>query len=69
MAHNTQPIVLTSPFLTVKEAAEYLRVRPKTISDWIYRRHETRIPVRWHGARVVFHKDDLMKWSQERVGV
>lgn len=50
-----------SPFLTVGEAAEYLRLRPRTLDN-----------MRWsgsgpkfhkHGGRVVYQIDDLMRWS------
>lgn len=47
-------------FLTVDETAELLRVSKATIYDWIYKRL---LPYRKHGSRVLFLKQDLMKWS------
>jgi len=50
-----------SPFLTVDEAAEYLRLARRTLDNW-----------RWagagpdwhkHGGRVVYHIDDIKAFS------
>ena len=50
-------------FLTVKEAAEFLRVAVATVYRWVY---ERRIPYRKHGSRLVFCGDDLKRWSVEQ---
>lgn len=52
-------------FLTVSEAASFLRIAQQTLYRW---RHESRIPYRKHGGKLVFYKPDLIEWSkaQER---
>jgi excisionase family DNA binding protein len=47
-------------FFTVDEAAEILRVQPKTISTWISQR---RIPVRYAGGRPRFILEELLDWT------
>jgi hypothetical protein len=47
-------------FLDVDEAAELLRVKPKTISTWI---SQDRIPVRYAGGRPVFLLSELLNWT------
>jgi excisionase family DNA binding protein len=53
-------------FLTVTEAAVFLRVRPATIYDWVHRRL---IPYRKHGGRLVFFRADLLGWSDNRLSM
>lgn len=48
-------------FLTVEEAATFLRVKPDTLYSWV---HKERIPFRKHGSRLVFSKRDLELWSK-----
>lgn len=58
---------MSSLFLDVEGAAEFLKVKPATIYAWVFHR---RIPFRKHGRRVVFFREDLEKWSQSQaVGV
>ena len=52
------------PFLTTKEAANFLSLKPNTLEKMrvygggpIYRKH---------GRHVVYHIDDLMAWSNRR---
>ena len=52
------------PFLTTKEAANFLNLKPNTLEKMrvygggpIYRKH---------GRHVVYHIDDLMAWSNLR---
>jgi len=52
-----------SVFLDVEEAAELLRVKPKTVSTWISRKEETGIPVRYAGGRPLFLLAELLGWT------
>ncbi len=54
----------SSPFLTEPEAAEFLRLRPRTLANM--RWQETGPDSRKHGGRVVYHIDDLIGWSRKR---
>jgi excisionase family DNA binding protein len=47
-------------FLTAEEAAELLRVKPKTVHTWI---SQQRIPVRYAGGRPVFLLEELLNWT------
>lgn len=47
-------------FLEVEEAAELLRVRPKTISTWI---SQSKIPVRYAGGKPLFLLSELLNWT------
>ena len=51
-----------SPFLTVKEAAHFLRLQPRTLDDM--RCQGTGPKFRKHGGRIVYHLDDLIEWSE-----
>lgn len=51
-----------SPFLNVKEAAEYLRLRKRTLDNMRWQGVGPRF--RKHGGRVVYHRDDLKAWSE-----
>jgi predicted DNA-binding transcriptional regulator AlpA len=51
-----------SPFLTVKEAAHFLRLKPRTLDDM--RCQGTGPKFRKHGGRIVYHLDDLIEWSE-----
>ena len=46
--------------LEVNEAAELLRVKPKTVSTWI---SQNKIPVRYSGGRPVFLLSELLHWT------
>jgi excisionase family DNA binding protein len=47
-------------FLEVEEAAELLRVKPRTISTWI---SQGKIPVRYAGGRPIFLLAELLEWT------
>jgi hypothetical protein len=51
-------------FLTIEEAAELLRVKPGTLDNW--RSEKDGPPHRRHGARIVYERTELLKWSEER---
>lgn len=56
----------SSPFLTTDEAAEFLRVNARTLTNW---RWAGKGPsYRKHGQRVVYLVDDLIRFSQPRHG-
>ncbi len=57
----------SSPFLTVAEAANYLRLGARTLDNlrWI----GTGPKFRKHGGRIVYHKDDLDAWSRTRLRI
>ena len=51
-----------SPFLTTKEAAYYLGLKPHTL---VKMRMESRGPTpRYHGRYIFYHIDDLEAWSK-----
>lgn len=52
---------IDSPYKTVDEAAEYLRLNPRTLNNM---RSAGRGPCfHKHGRRVLYHIDELAKWS------
>lgn len=53
---------IENPFLTVAEAAAYLRLRKRTLDNmrWM----GTGPKFRKHGGRILYHKDDLTEWSK-----
>jgi excisionase family DNA binding protein len=53
----------SSPFMTVRECAEYLRLDVSTIYSWV---REENIPHRRHGRSIVFHREEIDAWSQAR---
>lgn len=55
--------LLNIVFLDVEEAAELLRVKPKTISTWISHKEATAIPVRYAGGRPIFLLAELLLWT------
>ncbi len=60
MAEKDIVRLLQIVFLDVEEAAELLRVKPKTISTWICQR---RIPVRYAGGKPLFLLSELLDWT------
>lgn len=48
-------------FLSVQEAAEFLRVSPRTIYGWVSQRA---LPHRKAGRRVLFLESELIEWTQ-----
>ena len=60
----TKSPIEQSPYLTTKEAADFLRLKPRTLEN-----------MRWvgggpqyhkHGGRVLYHIDELRRWSEAR---
>lgn len=58
-------INLNTTFLDIPEAASFMKVRPGTLYVWL-RKKRMQLPVRRHGRRVVFLRDDLLEWSNLR---
>jgi hypothetical protein len=54
--------VRSSPYLTVQEAAAFLRLRPRTLDNMRWRGIGPKY--RKHGGRIVYHIDDLIEWSR-----
>ena len=49
-------------FLSVQEAADFLRVSPRTVYGWISQRA---IPCRKAGRRVLLLKSELIAWTEK----
>ena len=52
---------LDETYLTVNEAALFLKLKESTIYSWV---HQRKIPYRKHGRKVVFCRRDLERWSE-----
>lgn len=61
-------IISTRPnspvFLTLKELAELLRVKPRTIYDWVANERKTGIPVERAGGSLRFRLDKILQWTE-----
>ncbi len=58
--HTSRPV--ETPFLTTREAANYLRVSERTLQNW---RYANLGPIyRKHVGIVVYHVDDLLRFSE-----
>jgi Helix-turn-helix domain len=53
-----------SPFLTIPETAQLLRVRPRTLDNLRWSRKGP--PARRHGGRIVYHRREVLDWSERR---
>jgi hypothetical protein len=51
-----------SPYCKVREAAAFLRLRPRTLDNFRWRGIGPKY--RKHGGQVVYHIQDLIDWSQ-----
>jgi excisionase family DNA binding protein len=51
-------------FLTLKELAELLRVKPRTIYDWVANERKTGIPVERAGGSLRFRLDRVLQWTE-----
>lgn len=51
-----------TPFLDTSEAAQFLRIKRATLYSWI-QAPECTLPIRKHGRKIVFHRDELKEWS------
>lgn len=47
-------------FLTVEEVADFLRVSPRSIYDWV---SQGVIPFRKAGRRTIFLLDEILEWT------
>jgi excisionase family DNA binding protein len=54
---------MAEPLLTVPEAAAYLRVKPRTVYQWVWR---GRIPFLKAGSAVRFSRTELDAWLARR---
>lgn len=52
-----------SPFLQLAEAATFLRLAPRTLDNM--RQRGTGPLYSKHGGRVVYHRNDLIEWSNQ----
>ena len=55
---------IDSPYLTTNEAAQYLRLKPRTLNNMRWRGEGPRY--RKHGGKVLYHRRDLEGWSFEK---
>jgi excisionase family DNA binding protein len=53
-----------SPYLSVAEAAQYLRLKRRTLDNLRWSGGGPKY--RKHGGRVLYRRDDLEAWSQAR---
>jgi putative molybdopterin biosynthesis protein len=53
-------------FLTLKELAELLRVKPRTVYDWVANEKRTGIPVERAGGSLRFRLDRILNWTEGR---
>jgi predicted DNA-binding transcriptional regulator AlpA len=53
-----------SPFLTIDETAELLRVKRRTLDN--LRWSGDGPPARRHGGRIVYHRREVLDWSERR---
>jgi hypothetical protein len=53
-----------SPFLTIPETARLLRVQPRTLDNLRWSRKGP--PARRHGGRIVYHRREVLDWSERR---
>ena len=51
-------------FLTLKELAELLRVKPRTVYDWVANERKTGIPVERAGGSLRFRLDKILQWTE-----
>jgi hypothetical protein len=56
--------IYSSLFFTPDEAAEVMRVKRRTLDNYRWRGEGPRF--RRHGGRIVYHRDDLLAWSEQR---
>ena len=52
-----------NPFLTVAEAATYLRLKKRTLDNMCWM--GTGPMFRKHGGRIYYHFDELSRWSED----
>lgn len=52
-------------FLNVNELADLVKVKPRTVYDWVARKERTKIPVERAGGQLRFRLDRVLKWTEE----
>lgn len=57
------PRLMDSPYLTLSEAAAFLRLAPRTLDNM--RQRGTGPLYHKHGGRVRYHRDDLIAWANQ----
>ncbi len=50
------------PFMTIAEAAEFLKVNPRTLDNMRWK--HTGPVFRRHGGRIVYCRNELLEWSR-----
>ena len=58
---NSEAKLKQPQFLNVKELADMLRTKPRTIYDWV---SQGRIPYRKAGDRTIFLLDEILDWTK-----
>jgi excisionase family DNA binding protein len=53
-------------FLTLRELAELLRVKPRTVYDWVANEKRTGISVERAGGSLRFRLDKVLSWTEGR---
>ena len=53
-----------SPFLTIDETAEFLRIKRRTLDNLRWSGEGP--PARRHGGRIVYHRHEVLAWSEQR---
>lgn len=62
MTQSQSPSHVDAPrFLSVREAAEFLRVSPRTVYGWV---SQNALPHRKAGRRVLFLESELLDWTK-----
>ena len=62
MSTNRESVNQTRPkFLTVKELAELLRIKTRTVYEMV---SQGRIPYRKAGDRTIFLLDEILEWTR-----
>jgi excisionase family DNA binding protein len=58
---NSEAKLKRPQFLNVKELADMLRTKPRTIYDWV---SQGRIPYRKAGDRTIFLLEEILDWTK-----
>ncbi len=53
-------------FLTRRQAAEMLGLKPTTLAVWQSQKPKIAPPMRKHGSRAMYSERDLLEWSEKR---
>jgi putative molybdopterin biosynthesis protein len=58
---NTKPTTQLPTYLTLKEVAELLKVKPRTIYAWV---SDRRVPFERKGGLLRFRLDAILEWNE-----